>query len=55
MFGWVPRWHPVVWLIVIGVGWAAYHDPAGWGHRFGEIGPFLSNIASRLGTFFSSL
>jgi hypothetical protein len=33
VFGWLPRWHPVIWIIVIVLVVAIVQDPAAMGAR----------------------
>lgn len=34
---WVPRWHPVIWIVVIVLVIAIVHNPAAMGARAGDI------------------
>lgn len=37
MFGWIPRWHPFVWLAVIVLIGAIISNPVGMGGRAGDL------------------
>lgn len=37
MFGWIPRWHPFVWIIVIALVAAIVSNPVGMGARAGDL------------------
>lgn len=55
MFGWIPRWHPVVWAIVIITVIAVVHDPQGMGARVGSMIHWLGYAAGRITTFATSI
>jgi hypothetical protein len=55
MFGWLPRWHPLVWAFVIIMLILIWHDPVGWGQKVGNLIHYVPVIAQRIGTFFTSI
>lgn len=55
MFGWLPRWHPLVWLLVIILVIAVWSDPSGWGHKVGGVFHLLPELANRASIFVQNI
>jgi hypothetical protein len=55
MPGWIPRWHPFVWIIVIALIWAIVADPTGMAGRAGGIIHDVEHVFRQLGVFFESI
>jgi hypothetical protein len=55
MPGWIPRWHPVVWAVVIILFIAVVSDPVGWAGRVQGLLHDLDHIAHQLTVFFTSI
>jgi hypothetical protein len=55
MLGWVPRWHPVVWAVVIILVVAIVRDPAGMGARAGSMIHGVEHWCGQVVVFFESI
>jgi hypothetical protein len=55
MPGWIPRWHPFVWIIVIVLVVGIWQDPAGWGGRVHSIVSYIPVLGDRLTTFITHI
>lgn len=51
MFGWLPRWHPFIWLIVVIVVVLVWQDPAGSGQTVRGWLDYIPQIANRVSIF----
>jgi hypothetical protein len=55
MFGWIPRWHPVIWIAVIVLGVAIVRDPSAMGARAGDIVHGIVHACGQLVIFVESI
>lgn len=55
MFSWIPRWHPLVWLVVIVLFVAVVSNPTGMGQRVGDMVHWLGHAASQLTVFVENI
>lgn len=55
MFGWIPRWHPLVWAVVIILVIAVVQNPQGMGHRVGDMIHWLGYAGGRAVLFVESI
>jgi hypothetical protein len=55
MFTWLPRWHPVIWAIVIILVIAVVSNPTGMGQRAGDMIHWLNYAAHQIVVFAESI
>lgn len=53
--GWVPRWHPFVWLAVAIMIYLIWTNPAVWGRHAAGILHLFPEAANRVGIFFQNI
>lgn len=55
MPGWIPRWHPFVWIFVIVMIYMIWTDPAEWGQKAAGVLHLIPEAANRIGIFIQHL
>jgi hypothetical protein len=55
MPGWIPRWHPIWWAVVIILAIAIFRDPTGMGARAGSIIHGIEHAAGQAVVFVESI
>lgn len=55
MFNWIPRWHPVIWIIVIVLVVAIVRNPTAMGARAGDMIHGIEHWIGQVVIFFESI